>query len=284
MAGHTFSMDDLKYLLLATVVILLLEAVTGHLKGARRRDFGLTLICILANSAVTRPLAGIGLGALAAILLPVYQGTLSHLALWQSFAINFFLMELGFYWMHRWSHEGQRTGSRLGWLWKIHRTHHSADHLNVSVTMRQNIFWAFLVPNTWVVAFAVYLGMGSGAALALMVIYAWNLLTHTHWRWDAGMLGSPIYRALAHIIIMPSQHHSHHGYGQDGKMYRNYAVILAAYDWIFGTLHLPEGRPSRYGVPGHRAHWAEEAFYPVSLFVPGLAVSAAKKPAASEQG
>lgn len=230
MAGHTFAMGDLKYLLLATVVILLLEAVTGHLKGARRRDFGLTLVCILANSAVTRPLAGIGLGALAAILLPVYQGTLSHLPLWQSFAINFFLMELGFYWMHRWSHEGQRAGSRLGWLWKIHRTHHSADHLNVSVTMRQNIFWAFLVPNTWVVAFAVYLGMGSGAALALMVIYAWNLLTHTHWRWDAGMLRSPIYRVLAHIIIMPSQHHSHHGYGQDGKMYRNYAVLLAAYD------------------------------------------------------
>lgn len=283
MAGHTFTMGDLRYLLLATVVILLLEAVTGQLKGARRRDFGLTLVCILANSSVTRPLAGIGIGAFAAILLPVYQGALSNLPLWKSFVINFVQMELGFYWMHRWSHEGQRAGSRLGWLWKIHRTHHSADHLNVSVTMRQNIFWAFLVPNTWVVAFAVYLGMGSGAALALMVIYAWNLLTHTHWRWDAVLLRSPIYRALAHIIIMPSQHHAHHGYGKDGKMYRNYAVMLAAYDWMFGTLHLPEGHPSRYGVPGHQAHWAEEAFYPLSLLAPGLKGAAGEKPAIKEK-
>lgn len=190
-------------------------------------------------------------------------------------------MERGFYWMNRWSHEGQRAGSRLGWLWKIHRTHHSADHLNVSVTIRQNIFWAFLVLGTWVFAFAVYLGMGSGAALALMVIYASNLLTHTHWRWDARLLRSPIYRALAYII-MPSQHHSHHGCGKDGRMYRNYAVKLAAYGRIFGALHLPEGRSLRYGVPGYRAHWAEEAFCPLSLLVPGLTASAGKKPAVDE--
>lgn len=281
--NHTFTMGDLKYLLLATGVILLLEAATGHLKGAKRRDFGLTLACILANSSVTRPLAGIGIAALAAALLPAYQGRLSHLALWQSFGISFFLMELGFYWVHRWSHEGQRAGARLGWLWKIHRTHHSADHLNVSVTMRQNIFWAFLVPNTWVVAFAAYLGMGSGAALALVVIYAWNLLTHTHWRWDDKILQWPIYRALAHIIIMPSQHHSHHGYGKEGKMYRNYAVMLAVYDWVFGTLYLPDGRPSRYGVPGHRAHWVEEAFYPLSILVPGLESAEGEKSGPRQQ-
>lgn len=59
MTGHTSTMGDLKYLLLATVVILLLEAATGNLKDARRRDFGLTLVCILANSAVTRASASV---------------------------------------------------------------------------------------------------------------------------------------------------------------------------------------------------------------------------------
>lgn len=265
MTDHTFSMDDVKYVILATLLILLVEALTGHLKGARKRDFGLTAVCFLTNSAVTRPLAALGIAAMIAAALPAFAGSLSGVPLWLSFTANFLLMEFGFYWMHRWSHEGQKSNSRLSWLWKIHRTHHTADHLNVSVTMRQNIFWAFVVPNTWVVALAVYLGMGSGAALALIVIYAWNLLTHTHWRWDEALLRSRLLRAFQHLIVTPSMHHSHHGYGKEGKMYRNYAVMFAAYDWMFGTLFLPAGRPSRYGVPGDQPHWTEEAFFPLSL-------------------
>lgn len=270
MPNHTFSMDDVKYVILATLVILALEGLTGHLKGAKKRDFGLTALCFLTNSAITRPMAGLGIAAIVTAGLPAFAGAWSGMPLWQSFALNFLLMEFGFYWMHRWAHQGQRTASRLSWLWKIHRTHHSADHLNVSVTMRQNIFWAFVVPNTWVVALAVYLGAGSGAALALLVIYGWNLLTHTHWRWDEALLHAPAFRAFEHIIITPSMHHSHHGYGKDGKMYCNYAVMFAAYDWMFGTLHLPAGRPSRYGVPGERPHWAEEVFFPLSAAMPKI--------------
>lgn len=268
MTNHTFTMSDVSYVVAATLVILLVEALTGSLKGARLRDFGLTAVCFLTNSAVTRPLAGLLIAGLITAALPAFAGALSGQPLWQSFILNFLLMELGFYWMHRWAHEGQRASSRFSWLWKIHRTHHSADHLNVSVTMRQNIFWAFLVPNTWVVALAVYLGMGSGAALALLTIYAWNLLTHTHYRWDDAFLSLRTFRALQHVIVTPSMHHSHHGYGKDGKMYRNYAVMFAAYDWMFGTLHLPAGRPSRYGVPGEQPGWAEEAFFPLTLLMP----------------
>ena len=50
-------------------------------------------------------------------------------------------------------------------------------------------------------------------------------------------------------------------------MYRNYALTFAFLDWAFGTLHIPEGRPSRYGVPGEEPHWTEEAFYPLNLLV-----------------
>ena len=32
---------------------------------------------------------------------------------------------------------------------------------------------------------------------------------------------------------------------------------------MFGTLHIPEGRPWRYGLPGPNAHWAEEILYPL---------------------
>jgi len=51
--------------------------------------------------------------------------------------------------------------------------------------------------------------------------------------------------------------------GKDGASYRNYAVTFAFLDWLFGTLHIPSGRPWRYGIPGAQPHWAEEVFYPL---------------------
>ncbi len=260
-------MDDLKYIFLATIVIFAIEFLTGGLKGVRLRDLGVTLLCYAGNSAVTRPLAGLLIGATFTTLLPHYAGALSATPFWLAFLGNFLLMEFCFYWMHRWAHEGQRGGALRGPLWKVHRTHHSANHLNVSVTMRQNLAWAFVAPTPWIVGLSAYLGMGAAAALSVIVIYVWNLLTHTNFRWDAALIRSrafgPAFRAFQLVIVTPSMHHSHHGYGRDGKMYCNYAVMLATYDWLFGSLYLPSGAPSRYGVPGETPHWAEEVFFPI---------------------
>jgi hypothetical protein len=32
---------------------------------------------------------------------------------------------------------------------------------------------------------------------------------------------------------------------------------------MFGTLHIPQGRPSRYGVPGPKLGVAEDVLYPL---------------------
>lgn len=268
MTDPAISIEDTQYVFLATLIILVLEALTGQLKGASRRDFGLTAVCFVANSAVMRPLVGLGVGVLAVQLVPQYAGGLSHLPLWQAFLGIFVAMEFVFYWVHRWSHEGQKKGSRLSWLWKIHRTHHSATQINVSVTIRQNIFWAFFTPHTWMTGLSIYLGMEAGVALALLSMYIWNLFTHMHWRTDDAFLRSKPFRALQHVIVTPSMHHAHHGYGKNGKMYRNYALCLSVFDWMFGTLYLPDGKPSRYGVPGETPHWTEEAFYPLTSLAP----------------
>ena len=264
---HQFSMADLKYLLVVTIAIFAVELMTKQLRGARLRDYLVTAACISVNAPLMRPLAAIVIAFVVGALLPQQSGALGDTPLWIAFPAVFAAAEFAFYWVHRWSHEGiNRDG--WNWLWKIHRTHHSAAHLDVSVTMRQNIFWSFVVPMPWVTGVATFLGLGEAAALSILTTYGWNLLTHTHFCWDKPLRDNPttnrFLRLFQHIIVTPGMHHTHHGYGgRDGKMYRNYAVTLAVYDWLFGTLHLPADRPARYGVPGNTPHWAEEIFFPL---------------------
>jgi sterol desaturase/sphingolipid hydroxylase (fatty acid hydroxylase superfamily) len=139
--------------------------------------------------------------------------------------------------------------------------------MNVVVTTRMNVFWPFVVPTPWVLGVATYLGMEKGAALTLMTIYGWNLITHANFRWDdvvrrQRFIG-PVFRMMEHIVVSPGIHHTHHGYGRDGGNFRNYAVTLSILDWMFGTLHIPQGRPWKYGVPGPQPHWAEDVFFPI---------------------
>ena len=144
--------------------------------------------------------------------------------------------------------------------------------MNITLLYRLNLFWFFILPNGWVGGLAVYLGLGKSAAVVTLVLMGWNAITHAHFRWDdpirRNRVAGPVFRALEHVIVSPGMHHTHHGYGKDGASYRNYAILLSLYDWIFGTLYIPSGRPFRYGVPGPDAHWLEQLLYPVVRIKP----------------
>lgn len=254
-----------EYLYGATLIILLIEIIAGRHRGIYdRKTWYITLGCIAA-AAVSRPLAALLIAYAIALLLPQWQGVLAGSSLLWSFPVVFILAEFAFYWAHRISHESK--GKRHEWFWKLHRTHHSGKFINVGVTIRINAFWAFIVPTPWVLGIATYLGLGDAAGITLATIYGWNLITHSHFRWDDPIRAHPVFgkffRAFEHVIVSPGMHHSHHGYGKDGGNFRNYAVTLSLFDWMFGTLFIPEGRPWKYGIPGPNAHWAEEVLYPL---------------------
>lgn len=258
-------MPHAEYLYAATVLILIAEIIAGRHRGIYdKQAWMVTLGCIVA-SAVSRPLAALVIAAVIAFLLPQWQGALSGTPLLWSWLAIFLLAEFCFYWAHRWAHEAK--SGRQAWLWKLHRTHHTAKFMNVGVTIRVNAFWSFVVPTTWIIGIAAYLGMGDAAGLTLATIYLWNLITHANFRWDdairANWVVGRAFRALEHVVVSPGIHHSHHGYGRDGGNFRNYAVTLSLFDWMFGTLHIPTGRPWKYGVPGPNPHWTEEVLYPL---------------------
>lgn len=258
-------MPHATYLYAATVVVLLLEIAFGRHRGLYDRHTWLVTLGCIAAAAISRPLAALLIATLLAWLIPGGRDALAGAPLLPSFLAVFVLSEFCFYWGHRLAHEA-KDGPH-DWFWKLHRTHHSAPFINVGVTIRINAFWSFVVPTSWVIGTATYLGLGEAAGLSLATVYGWNLITHSHFRWDDAVrrnrLAGPLFRALEHVLISPGMHHSHHGYGRDGGNFRNYAVTLAVFDWMFGTLHIPQGRPWRYGIPGARAHWLEEVLYPL---------------------
>lgn len=246
--------------------ILVAELVAGRHRGIyKRNDLVVNGLCFVCGQAI-RPVTIFVVGAAIGLLLPLWKGALHGVPFWPGLIGVLLAGEFGNYWIHRFSHrwKGKRHGD---WLWRVHRTHHTATYVNVLLNFRISLFWAFVSPLTWVNAAAVYLGLGPAAAVAVLVFSLWGIATHSHFRWDDPVrrhrLFGPAFRALEHVLVSPGVHHSHHGYGRDGGNYRNFGIFLSVYDWLFGTLHIPQGRPSRYGIPDPTPHWAEEVFYPL---------------------
>jgi sterol desaturase/sphingolipid hydroxylase (fatty acid hydroxylase superfamily) len=255
------------YFTIGTLIVFVIEWIAGRHRGLYRRDDYLIIgLCAALQTAVSRPFRVLIIGGLLGLLSPQWRGALSGMPLWAGYPLALLTVELAFYWVHRLAHDGQRKPA-LRWLWKLHRTHHAGRYMNVLLTLRINTFWPFVAPTSWILGVFVFLGQGPAAALTIVTIYGWNLVTHSHFRWDdpirAHPVAGPVFRALEHVVVSPGIHHTHHGYGEDGKMYRNYAVTLSLVDWLFGTLHIPKGRPARYGIPEPDVHWAEEVFYPL---------------------
>lgn len=247
-------------------VILAAELLAGRHRGIyRRNDYAVNGLCFLSGQVI-RPVVIFAVGAVIGVLLPPWKGALHALPFWPALLAVLMIGEFANYWIHRWSHrlKGRRYGD---WLWRLHRTHHTATYVNVLLNFRISLFWAFVSPLTWVNAVAVYLGLGHAAAVAILIFSIWGISTHSHFRWDDPMrrhrIFGPAFRALEHVFVSPGVHHSHHGYGRDGGNYRNFGIFLSIYDWLFGTLHIPQGRPSRYGIPDPIPHWAEEVFFPL---------------------
>jgi sterol desaturase/sphingolipid hydroxylase (fatty acid hydroxylase superfamily) len=253
----------------ATAVILLAELIMGRHKGAyTRSDIPLLIMSFISGRALIGPLMVSLIAAIYGLALPHWKGAMASTPFWIAFPALLLFEEFVFYWVHRWAHENRGGCEQL--LWKLHRTHHSGRHMNVVLQARVNLFWYVVIPSGWTLGLGLYLGMATAAAAVSVTLVAWNTVTHSNFRWDDAVRKhpafGPAFRALEHVFVSPGIHHTHHGYGKDGAGYRNFGTVLSLWDWLFGTLHIPQGRPWRYGNPGPTAHWTEELFYPLVGF------------------
>jgi sterol desaturase/sphingolipid hydroxylase (fatty acid hydroxylase superfamily) len=253
-------------ILVGTIFItaFLFELLGGKISGAQRplRDLLFTAVGVLSQTLVFGAAVGVAAGYLVALIWADSAGALSATPFWIAFSVVFFLQEFLHYWVHRYAHEWR-------WLWKLHRTHHSAIDLNVGVLYRFNIFWVPLLPQAWVGAAAVYLGLGEAFIAAVLTTFTINVLTHTSYRWDLWLRQKmpwtePVWWVVERVVTLPDTHHAHHSYGKSAHPNGNYATSVFLFDVILGTAKIPNVRQDKFGLPiSPRLHWAEELFWPI---------------------
>lgn len=149
---------------------------------------------------------------------------------WWSWILLFFIDDLAYYVFHRISHE-----SRL--FWNFHVVHHSSEHYNLSVAVRQSWFggilhWIFYAP-IMLLGFAPWM---------FFLMHGFNLIyqfwIHTRFIKSLGW--------LEYILNTPSHHRVHHGVN-DKYLDKNYAGVLIIWDRLLGSF-VRETEEPRYGI------------------------------------
>ncbi len=175
-------------------------------------------------------------GAYLALMVLIFQHrllTLTHG--WFYWFLLFLLVDFQFYWLHRLEHF-----CRL--FWASHVTHHSAEHMNISVGFR-----ASLVRPLYDFVFFLPLTLAGFYPLDILLMYSllqlWAVLVHTEL---VGRLGW-----LEYFLVTPSHHRVHHA-SNDRYIDKNMGMTLILWDRLFGTFQrqLPEAEyePIRYGL------------------------------------
>jgi sterol desaturase/sphingolipid hydroxylase (fatty acid hydroxylase superfamily) len=148
------------------------------------------------------------------------------------------LSDLLIYWGHRLQH-------RVAFLWRFHKVHHSAEHLDWLAAHREHpldsIYTVGLINLP-----AIVLGFPLATLAGLITFRGlWAIYIHSNVRLPLGPL-----RAL---IGAPELHHRHHDRDRDAGNYANLSPLM---DVLFGTYRCPDHEPEAFGIrePSRRTY------------------------------
>lgn len=130
------------------------------------------------------------------------------------------------------------------WLWRLHQVHHSVVDGEMDWIVSFRFHWgeAIVYKSLQYLPLAFFGFSGTAVIVQALVGTAIGHLNHAnldlgHGRWR-------------YVLNSPRMHLWHHA--ADGPA-RNFGIIFSAWDWIFGTAHLPDHPPARLGFDGDAA-------------------------------
>lgn len=153
------------------------------------------------------------------------------------------------YWVWHW------IGHNVPFFWHFHKVHHSAEVLTPLVAGRVHPVEAMLLPIFRNAAIAIGLAPSLylfGIEAPALTIFGMGLVSAFF-----ALIGDQLFHAhvpvswgpvLNRIIISPATHQIHHSV-ERRHWDTNLGGFFALWDWIFGTLYLPDSKQVlRYGV------------------------------------
>lgn len=141
-------------------------------------------------------------------------------------------------------------------LWSFHAVHHSQEEMNVLSDSRQHVVETMLTA-TLVFLPARFLGLDvpAASALAFLSIYV-GAFIHANIRTNLG--------PARYLVISPQAHRVHHSAAAE-HIDTNFGVILACWDYLFGTRYHDDDAYPTTGIHD-RSFPLERRAHPLSLF------------------
>jgi sterol desaturase/sphingolipid hydroxylase (fatty acid hydroxylase superfamily) len=158
-------------------------------------------------------------------------------------ALGVFAIDLIFYVGHRLSHE-------LPFLWRLHRVHHSDQHVDATTALRFHPLQPLVDRVVAVVGFVGIFGVPVESFAIYGAYHMWNsYLQHSRL-----LLPARLERWLGWVVITPRAHLIHHS-PRIEETNSNYSFCLSIWDRLFGTYRMDmEVRP--VGLPEFAdPHW-----------------------------
>jgi len=149
---------------------------------------------------------------------------------WLQVVVVIVMSDFLVYWGHRLQH-------RVGFLWRFHSVHHSAEHLDWLAAHREHpLDTIYTMSLINLPAFA--LGFPLETILGFITFRGiWAIYIHSNVRVPTG--------PMRILFGAPELHHWHHDSARDAG---NYANISPLMDILFGTYHCPDHEPERLGI------------------------------------
>lgn len=222
-----------------------------------KSERAIDIVCFVAPKVLLVPItAFFSLQALP-WLLPALKNEFSWVPFWGAVFIIAIADDLTQYWYHRLHHQ-------VTFLWRFHRTHHSAPYMGMAMASRQNFIYTVFFSQIYLTAALVYLGLGYAALFVTVIKTAITLSAHSSIAWDKPFYKykvlHPIAWVLERLISTPATHQAHHAdTSGDGVGFfkGNFGNMFFIWDVMFGTGIITRKYPQSFGTK----HYKQEEWY-----------------------
>lgn len=196
--------------------------------------FLLNLILLIALSNVTEMLFNDFLSIFGLQLASIQLFSLSALPKPLGLIAFFVLSDFVQWNIHRLLH-------RVPFLWKFHKTHHSAKQMGFATQFRYHWMEAVIYKSIQYIPLILIGGFAlEDVFIVHFISIAIGHLNHANIGWDYGF--------LKYIFNNPKMHIWHHSKELPSKYGANFGISLSLWDYLFKTNHIPhDGREIELG-------------------------------------